>query len=78
MEAKLDSVGRIVLPKPLRDALGLKPGATVDVSLYGNGLQVVPGSRAARIEEQDGRLVAISKSPVADRDVFRLLDESRR
>lgn len=78
MEAKIDSVGRIVLPKPLRDALGLKPGAKVDVSLYGKGLQVVPGRRAARIEELQGRLIAKSTTPVSDKDVFRLIDEGRR
>jgi len=78
MEAKIDAVGRIVVPKPLRDALGLKPGATVDVSLYGRGLQVVPGSRTARLEKRQGRLVAVSKTKVTDRDIFRLIDESRR
>jgi AbrB family looped-hinge helix DNA binding protein len=78
MEAKIDAVGRIVVPKPLRDALGLKPGATVDVSLYGRGLQVVPGSRTARLEKRQGRLVAVSKTKVSDQDIFRLIDESRR
>lgn len=78
MEAKIDAVGRIVVPKPLRDALGLKPGATVDVSLYGRGLQVVPGSRTARLEKRQGRLVAVSKTKVTDQDIFRLIDESRR
>jgi len=78
METKIDSVGRIVVPKPLRDALGLKPGATVDVSLYGRGLQVVPGTRTARLEKQQGRLVAKSKTRISDDDVFRLVDESRR
>lgn len=77
MEAKIDSLGRIMVPKPLRDALGLKPGATVDISLYGRGLQVVPGTRTARLEKQQGRLVAKSKTRVSDADVFRLVDESR-
>lgn len=78
VKIKIDSVGRIVVPKPLRDALGLEPGATVDVSLYGRGLQVVPGARTARLEKQQGRLVAKSRTRVSDTDVFRLVDESRR
>jgi len=28
----------IVVPKALRDALGLIPGSTVDISVYGAGL----------------------------------------
>ncbi|MCB1301941.1 MAG: AbrB/MazE/SpoVT family DNA-binding domain-containing protein, partial [Tetrasphaera sp.] len=32
MEATIDSVGRIVVPKALRDELGLVPGTKVDVS----------------------------------------------
>jgi AbrB family looped-hinge helix DNA binding protein len=32
MEATIDQVGRICLPKPLRDRLGLTPGSTVDIS----------------------------------------------
>ena len=56
MEATVDEVGRIVLPKPLRDRLRLTPGTKVDVSEYGDGLHVTPVSRTARIEEHDGRL----------------------
>ncbi len=32
MEATVDSVGRIVLPKALRDRLGFTPGTVVDVT----------------------------------------------
>jgi AbrB family looped-hinge helix DNA binding protein len=78
MEATLDSVGRIVVPKPLRDALGLVPGTTVDVSMYGAGLQVVPVGRTARIVEVDGAVVADSDTVVTDDDVFGLLDVGRR
>ena len=79
MEAKVDSVGRIVIPKPLRERLGLDPGATVDVSLYGDGLHVAPVSRTARLERRDdGRLVAASDTAVTDGDIFDLIDSIRR
>lgn len=55
MEAIVDSVGRIVVPEALRDALGLAPGSTVDLSLYGAGLQLVPSGRTARLPA-DARL----------------------
>ena len=48
MEATVDSVGRVVIPKQLRDALGLRAGAKVDISFYGAGLQLVPAGRTGR------------------------------
>lgn len=78
MKTKVDDVGRIVLPKPLRDRLGLAPGTVVDVTLYGDGLHVAPNGRTARIERRDGRLVAVSDTEIGDDDVFDLIDSSRR
>jgi AbrB family looped-hinge helix DNA binding protein len=78
MEATVDSVGRIVVPKPLRDALGLVPGATVDVSLYGAGLQLVPAGRTARLVETAGGILGDSDTVVTDDDVLGLLDAGRR
>jgi AbrB family looped-hinge helix DNA binding protein len=78
MKAKVDSVGRIVVPKPLRDAVGLTPGSTVDVSRYGSGLQVIPAGRVARLVEEDGVLVASGDTTIDDRDVFGLIDSGRR
>lgn len=78
MEATIDSVGRIVVPKPLRDALGLAPGSTVDISLYGAGLQLVPSGRTARLRKVDGTLVADSETVITDDDVLALLDVGRR
>jgi AbrB family looped-hinge helix DNA binding protein len=78
VETSIDAVGRIVIPKQLRDALGLVPGNTVDVSLYGSGLQLVPTGRTARLVSEDGMLVAESATPVTDEVVFGLLDSLRR
>lgn len=78
MEVTIDSVGRIVVPKPLRDALGLTAGMSVDVSLYGGGLQLVPSGRAATLVVEDGLLVAESETVVTDEMVFGLIDSSRR
>lgn len=78
METTVDSVGRIVVPKPLRDALGLKPGSVVDISRYGAGLQVVPAGRTARLVEENGVLVASGETTIDDQDVFALIDAGRR
>lgn len=78
MEAKVDAVGRVVLPKVLRDALGLQVGSTVDISRYGAGLQLVPAGRAARLVDEDGALVVAGDTPIDDDDVFGLIDAGRR
>ena len=78
METTIDSLGRIVVPKALREALGLTPGSRVDVSRYGAGLQLVPAGRTARLVDDGGRLVAKSTTPIDDETVFGLIDAGRR
>jgi len=78
MEATVDAVGRIVLPRQLRDRMGLVAGSTVDRSLYGDGLHIAPSGRTARLVEEDGELVALSDTLVTDDDVFGLIDSTRR
>jgi AbrB family looped-hinge helix DNA binding protein len=78
MRATIGSRGRLVIPKPLREELGLTAGSTVDVTRYGQGLQLTPGGHTARLVEVDGRLVASSDRVVTDDDVLGLLDRGRR
>lgn len=78
METTIDAVGRIVVPKPLRDALGLTPGAVVDISRYGSGLQLTPGGRTARLVEEDGELVLTGDTQLTDETMYALIDGGRR
>jgi AbrB family looped-hinge helix DNA binding protein len=78
MEATIDAVGRVVIPKQLRDALGLRTGTKVDISFYGAGLQLVPGGRTARLVEEDGMLVATGTTQIDDDIVFALIDAGRK
>jgi AbrB family looped-hinge helix DNA binding protein len=78
MEVTVDAMGRVVVPKALRDRLGLVPGSVVDISEYGNGLHLAPVGRTARLERMNGKLVAVSDTRVDDEDVFHSLDAGRR
>lgn len=78
MNVSIDSLGRIVVPKALRDELGLTAGSTLDISVYGAGLQLIPAGRTARLVEEEGLLVATGTGVITDEDVFRLIDAGRR
>ena len=78
MEAVIDQAGLVVLPKPIRDALGLLPGTKVDITPYGAGAQLLPAGRTARLVEEDGVLVADAETPVDDDTIFALIDEGRK
>ncbi|MHB8329919.1 MAG: AbrB/MazE/SpoVT family DNA-binding domain-containing protein [Acidimicrobiales bacterium] len=55
MRATIDRVGRLVVPKALRDRVGLVPGE-VEVTVDGTGLRVEPIA-GEDLQEEDGRLV---------------------
>ncbi len=74
----MDSGGRIVVPKPMREALGLVPGSVVDITPYGAGLAIIPGGRTARLVEVDGVLVGTSETVIDDEVVFALIDAGRK
>jgi AbrB family looped-hinge helix DNA binding protein len=78
METTIDAAGRIVVPKPLRDVLGLTAGTTVDISVYGTGLTVIPQGRPARLVRERGRLVARGERTITDDEIFALIDAGRR
>ncbi|SDZ53235.1 AbrB/MazE/SpoVT family DNA-binding domain-containing protein [Herbiconiux ginsengi] len=79
MEVTIDSGGRLLIPKTLRDAFGLTPGSKVDVSQYGSAVQITPGGRTARlVRDAEGRLVARAETVVSDDMMFALIDSARR
>lgn len=78
VKTTIDAVGRVVVPKPLRDALGLSAGSTVDISRYGAGLQLVPTGRTAELIDESGVLVATGETAIDDDTVFGLIDAARR
>lgn len=77
MHSTIDQAGRLVIPKALRDSLGLGPGA-VDVVADGAGIRVEPITGEA-LDQRDGRLVIpAGGAPMDDDDVRALRDADRR
>ena len=56
MKTAIDSVGRLAIPKRLRDEVGLAPGSQVELSVDGAGLRVEPVS-VGGFEREGGFLV---------------------
>lgn len=64
MKTTIDAAGRLVVPKPLRDELGVQPGQVVDLEVRDGRLEieVLP----VKMELRAGKhgLVAVSAEPL--------------
>ena len=70
--AKVDSKGRIVLPKELRERLGITPGTEVDIQEKDGKAIVEPEDDPEQIIDRMERLIAEASS---ERGTRKLLDE---
>jgi AbrB family looped-hinge helix DNA binding protein len=81
MRTTIDKAGRIVVPKALRDALGMHAGSVLDVAAIDGALEIRPAATAVALEERDGVLVAVAdrELPPLTADLVRAtLEHTRR
>jgi AbrB family looped-hinge helix DNA binding protein len=57
MRATIDSGGRVVVPKAVRERLGLVPGAEVDLTERDGHLEVAPVPTTFRVVKRRGGVV---------------------
>jgi len=57
MEATLDRFGRLVIPKKIRDHMGLDPGAVLSIEESEGRIILKPAAESAPVELKDGVLV---------------------
>lgn len=76
----IDQVGRVVVPKALRDELGLEPGQRLVARVTDGRLEIEPEPLDARLVERDGILVieALEPAPALTRENVRDVIESLR
>jgi AbrB family looped-hinge helix DNA binding protein len=50
----IDRAGRVVLPKPIRDRLRLRPGSRLEVEVHDDHLRLIPLARGPALVEERG------------------------
>ncbi len=61
MKATLDAAGRIVVPKPLRQALGLRAGQSLDIRAGDGRLEIEIAPTPMRLTKRGKGLIAVPK-----------------
>lgn len=76
MQTTIDRAGRVVVPKELRDRLGLSAGSRIEIREEGAGLRIDIVASDLVIEAADYLLIG-GDSPLTDEDVrnLRLADQ---
>jgi AbrB family looped-hinge helix DNA binding protein len=80
MITTIDKVGRVVMPVAIREKVGLRAGAEIEVIADDFSVRLVPVGRAPRLVRKGKRLIARPTAPVKDRpalDVGALVEEER-
>jgi AbrB family looped-hinge helix DNA binding protein len=81
MRTTIDSAGRIVIPKPLRDEMGLQPGQVLELEVRDGCLHVEIAPVNIRLEQREHGLVAVpdQELPVLTAEMVReVLERTRR
>lgn len=81
MSVTIDAGGRLVVPKQVREAMGLRPGMMVDVSFVDGGIRIEYAPVEADLTIDDGlpRIVPRQAQPTLDdRSVRAVLETTRR
>lgn len=82
MRTTIDRAGRVVIPKPIRDAAGLRPGTELEITERDGRVLVEAVSRPVRLVERDGFLAAELEGdegpPLTIEEVRDLVERVRR
>jgi AbrB family looped-hinge helix DNA binding protein len=78
MHVSIDSAGRVVVPKQMRDALGFSPGAKLEIDIVNGHLELsAPHKPAKLVRGPHGLSFATTGTPITDEDVRRTLEAVR-
>jgi AbrB family looped-hinge helix DNA binding protein len=58
MTSTIDRAGRVIIPKAIREAAGLKPGLSLEIEYRDGKVEIEPTSPKMRLVKKRGMLVA--------------------
>lgn len=74
----MDRAGRVVVPKRMRDALGLSPDTPLDIDLVDGRLEISSAYEAPAVTDgSNGPVVAATGTPIAGEDIREMLEDVR-
>ncbi|MGH7899118.1 MAG: AbrB/MazE/SpoVT family DNA-binding domain-containing protein [Candidatus Binatia bacterium] len=81
MQSAIDSAGRVVIPKELRERLGLRRGRSLDIRERDGRIEIEPTTTRMSLVRRAGGSTAVPKEklpPLTDDIVRETLERTRR
>jgi AbrB family looped-hinge helix DNA binding protein len=81
MRVAIDAAGRLVVPKALRDDLGIRGPTELEAETRDGVIELAVADVAARVEERDGVPVVVAeepRAPLTTDEVRAAIDRVRR
>jgi AbrB family looped-hinge helix DNA binding protein len=81
MRTSIDTAGRVVIPKELRERLGLRRGRALEIRERDGRIEIEPASTAMTLVRRGGGVVAVPHErlpPLTDALVRDTLERTRR
>ena len=77
MRTTIDKAGRLVIPRSLRERIGLGEGGVVELELDGAGVRIEPVAGTALREKGDLLVIPAAGTPITTNLVRELIDADR-
>lgn len=81
MRTTIDPAGRVVIPKSIRDRLGLRGGQEIEVTERDGRVEIEPAPTPVRLVDEGRGVVAVPEEelpPLTDEIVRETLERTRR
>jgi AbrB family looped-hinge helix DNA binding protein len=76
MMLKIDKAGRVILPKPIRDRLGLRAGNDLEIEETAEGIVLKPAERRPSLIRKGSFLVHTGEIP-RGYDILKAIEDDR-